>query len=73
MSVNRKLQDVIDQMLVAIPEDQTQMVFELKDVQSSVIVASPEMQQHWWREVSQVLQDYILDQNVDWQAKVVRI
>jgi hypothetical protein len=80
----RKLEEVIDQMLMVIPGDQDHLRATLVSHRSSALFASPELVQLRWRETAMELEDTFceeIDGEVQppklepgsWQEKVFKI
>lgn len=55
----RKLEEVIDQMLMVIPGDQDHLRATLVSHRSSALFASPELVQLRWRETAMELEDIV--------------
>ncbi|MBU5333578.1 hypothetical protein KQI61_15370 [Anaerocolumna aminovalerica] len=71
----RDLTVIIDKILNVIPETEDELIAELKDNQSSVSFAAPELMSMWWNEVHTTLCEYIFNENEldSWKETVRQI
>lgn len=72
----RDLCEVIDKMLVIIPEDQTILREKLNEHYKDVMMSPPEMILFHWNEVGDTLYHYVFSDfypEIAWQDKIERI
>ncbi|MHA2062982.1 MAG: hypothetical protein ACXABY_01230 [Candidatus Thorarchaeota archaeon] len=73
----RELHNVIDQMLLVIPERMSTegLISRLKDVRQSIFYVAPELHRAWWTEVAKTLHEYFGDNPPigGWQKEVCNI
>ncbi len=63
----RNLPDVIDAMLVVIPETERHLLHSLKSAKQSSYYAPPENQHIWWKETQGILAQMVGEPKLDWQ------
>ena len=74
IEMDRKLTDVIDEILEIIPEQETDFINQLKDIHASVSCAPPELFGTWWSETYETLWSNIPPKPTEyWQYKVLSI
>jgi len=72
--MDRNLETVIKNIINEIPNSEESFISQLKDNQSSVHFAAPELMNMWWNEVHSTLCSYIPEKpNQEWQFKVLSI
>jgi hypothetical protein len=70
----RNLSDVIDQILEVIPKRRnTSFIHALKDIQSSVKFAAPEMHSFWWNQCYEILSEETPNPTGGWKKEVENI
>lgn len=66
----RNICDVIDEMVLFIPENENSLVRQLEKLRYSASFSAPEMQSFWWNEVASVLENYIPDIDEEWKIQI---
>lgn len=66
----RNICDVIDEMVLFIPENENSLVRQLEKLRYYAGFSAPEMQSFWWNEVSSVLENYIPDIDEEWKIQI---
>jgi hypothetical protein len=70
----RQLSDVINKIIECVPKNEDKIIVGLKDIKSSVMYASPEIQYFWWNELALFLENELGDpKNVKWKLKIVKL
>lgn len=73
----RFLPNVLNDILVAIPETENDLISNLKSVQQSSSYAAPEMQPMWWNKAYEILIAFVFAKDIwkdlDWQEEVRKI
>ncbi len=71
----RNIVDVVDQMLLLLPYDESAFRAELHSLRQSALYAAPETTRMWWAEFQRIINDYLPhpDECSDWQLHIGNI
>jgi len=72
----RDLCEVINELLLVIPEEKSELKEILEDKKQSIEIAPPEMIFSWWNEIGDILYNHVFSDfypEIAWQAEVEKI
>jgi len=69
----RNLYEVIDTILIEIPEDQNELRTRLEDIKMDWLYSAPEMAVFLWNRTAEILNYYIRNIEEDWQERIQKI
>lgn len=72
MTNPRLLYNVLDQLMLHIPEGNEKLVKSLQEHRNDSVLRAPEDTTPWWS-VHETLEEFIPDPKEDWEMKLVRI
>lgn len=70
---DRKLSDVIEAIQREVPTDERELIGALKATRDSVRYMPPEMRDHWWCELGEILNEHLGEADAPWKERIAAI